>query len=224
MDQTSIEDILILNMGYSSETLYEIDCVQRMLDHFMVADQDHVQDGSEITDSSCLEDNDDDLIKNSYSLTLVMMVANLIDNYLSEVASDVNLKLKKFQSLAATVPDFARSIDDKMYQAIDIYLKAHPWVIDSDRELLCRLMDCQKLSLEANTQATQNERLPLRFIVLVLFFEQLRLQICVAGYLYVSDNYNSQAHTPEQQQHGATGKWEYAPFSLRLDRMPKRRI
>ncbi|CAH1420581.1 unnamed protein product [Lactuca virosa] len=107
MDQASIEDILIPNMGYSSETLYEIDCVQRMLDHFMAADRDHVQDGSEITDLGCLEDNEDDLIRNSYSLTPVTMVANLIDNYLAEVASDVNLKLKTFQSLVATVPDFA---------------------------------------------------------------------------------------------------------------------
>ncbi|XP_023762188.1 BTB/POZ domain-containing protein At5g03250 [Lactuca sativa] len=108
------------------------------------------------------------------------MVANLIDNYLAEVASDVNLKLKKFQSLVATVTDFARSIDEGMYRAIDIYLKkfelkwrnlvivilqAHPWLIDFDWELLCRLMAYQKLSLEANTHAAQNKRLPLRFIV-----------------------------------------------------------
>nr|KAJ0190389.1 hypothetical protein LSAT_V11C800419690 [Lactuca sativa] len=109
------------------------------------------------------------------------MVANLIDNYLAEVASDVNLKLKKFQSLVATVTDFARSIDEGIYRAIDIYLKqkfklkwrnlvivilqAHPWLIDSNWELLCRLMAYQKLSLEASTHAAQNERLPLRFIV-----------------------------------------------------------
>nr|KAJ0193186.1 hypothetical protein LSAT_V11C800422660 [Lactuca sativa] len=93
------------------------------------------------------------------------MVANLIDNYLAEVASDVNLKLKKFQSLVATVTDFARSIDEGIYRAIDIYLKAHPWLIDSNWELLCRLMAYQKLSLEASTHAAQNERLLLRFIV-----------------------------------------------------------
>ncbi|KAM0049800.1 hypothetical protein Hdeb2414_s0008g00290191 [Helianthus debilis subsp. tardiflorus] len=37
-----------------------------------------------------------------------------------------------------------------------------------------------------------NERLPLRFILQVLFFEQLRLRTSVAGCLYVSDSYNSQ--------------------------------
>ncbi|XP_076957359.1 putative BTB/POZ domain-containing protein At5g13600 [Bidens hawaiensis] len=196
LDQASIEDILIPNMGYSSETLYEIDCVQRMLDHFMVAEQE--QDESEITESSYNDDNDDEdddeLIGKSQSLTPMTLVANLIDNYLAEVASDVNLKLEKFQSLAATVPDFARPMDDGMYRAVDIYLKAHPWLTDSDQELICRLMDCQKLSLEASTHAAQNERLPLRFIVQVLFFEQLRLRTSVAGCLYVSDNYNSQPH------------------------------
>ncbi|KAK1409607.1 hypothetical protein QVD17_36134 [Tagetes erecta] len=195
LDQASIEDILIPNMGYSSDTLYEIDCVQRILDHFVAAHQD--QDESEVTDSSYNGENDDDddgWIKNCHSLTPMTMVANLVDNYLAEVASDVNLKLEKFQSLAAAVPDYARPMDDGMYRAIDIYLKAHQWLSDSDRELICRLMDCQKLSLEASTHAAQNERLPLRFIVQVLFFEQLRLRTSVASCAYVSDNYNSQTH------------------------------
>ncbi|KAL8193179.1 hypothetical protein R6Q57_027083 [Mikania cordata] len=194
LDQASIEDILIPNMGYSSETLYEIDCVQRILEHFMAADQDQEESVTESSFNGADDDDDDEFIGNSNSLTPMTMVANLIDNYLAEVASDVNLKLEKFQSLAATVPDYARPMDDGMYRAVDIYLKAHPWLTDSDRELICRLMDCQKLSLEASTHAAQNERLPLRFILQVLFFEQFRLRTSVAGCLYVSDNYNSQTH------------------------------
>lgn len=49
-------------------------------------------------------------------------------------------------------------------------------------------MNCQKLSLEASTHAAQNERLPLRVIVQVLFFEQLRLRTSITGWLFVSDN------------------------------------
>lgn len=49
-------------------------------------------------------------------------------------------------------------------------------------------MNCQKLSLEASTHAAQNERLPLRVIVQVLFFEQLRLRTSIAGWFFVSDN------------------------------------
>lgn len=42
--------------------------------------------------------------------------------------------------------------------------------------------------MEASTHAAQNERLPLRIIIQVLFFEQLRLRTSVAGCFYVSDN------------------------------------
>ena len=51
------------------------------------------------------------------------MVAKLIDGYLAEVAPDENLKLTKFRSLAAAIPEYARPIDDGLYRAIDIYLK-----------------------------------------------------------------------------------------------------
>lgn len=64
----------------------------------------------------------------------------------------------------------------------------HPWLAETERENLCRLLDCQKLSLEACTHAAQNERLPLRIIVQVLFFEQLQLRTSVAGCFLVSDN------------------------------------
>lgn len=69
-----------------------------------------------------------------------------------------------------------------------VNVQAHPWLTDMEREQICRLMNCQKLSLEACIHAAQNERLPLRVIVQVLFFEQLRLRTSVSGWFYVSDN------------------------------------
>lgn len=48
-------------------------------------------------------------------------------------------------------------------------------------------MDCQKLTLEACTHAAQNERLPLRAVVQVLFFEQLQLRQAIAGTLLTAD-------------------------------------
>ncbi|CAI0473256.1 unnamed protein product [Linum tenue] len=185
LDQAGLEDLLIPNVGYSSETLYDIDCVLRMLDHFMMVDRDDPPPTNFVLDEGQLLGGDGGA---SQSFAPVTLVANLIDNFLAEVASDVNFRLAKFQSLAALIPDYARRIDDGIYRAIDIYLKAHPWLTDSERELLCRLMNCQKLSLEASTHAAQNERLPLRVIVQVLFFEQLRLRTSVAGWFYVSDN------------------------------------
>ncbi|XP_021289714.1 BTB/POZ domain-containing protein At5g03250 [Herrania umbratica] len=181
LDQALLVDLLIPNMGYS-ETLYDIDCVQRILDHFMLVEQ-----AAAIATPPCIVE-EAQLMNGSDSLTPMTMVATLMDGFLAEVAPDVNFKLPKFEALAATIPDYARPLDDGLYHAIDVYLKAHPWITDLEREQLCRLMNCQKLSLEASTHAAQNERLPLRVIVQVLFFEQLRLRTSISGWFFVSDN------------------------------------
>lgn len=49
------------------------------------------------------------------------------------------------------------------------------------------MLDCQKLSLDACTHAAQNERLPLRAVVQVLFFEQLQLRQAIAGTLLAAE-------------------------------------
>ncbi|XP_045802703.1 BTB/POZ domain-containing protein At5g03250-like [Trifolium pratense] len=182
LDQASLVDLLIPNMGYSVETLYDIDCIQRILEHFM-----SIYQPASVAASPCITEIGT-LIAGADTLTPMTMVANLIDGYLSEVASDANLNLSKFQALAAAIPDYARPLDDGIYHAIDVYLKAHTWLRDSEREQLCRLMNCQKLSLEASSHVAQNERLPLRVIVQVLFFEQLRLRTSISGWFFVSEN------------------------------------
>ncbi|XP_073003342.1 BTB/POZ domain-containing protein At5g03250-like [Typha latifolia] len=188
LDEVALEDLLIPNMGYTMETLYDIECVHRILDQFISMQHAAIANSPEIVD-------DGQLMSSSAELTPITMVAKLVDGYLAEVASDVNLKFPKFQTIAAAIPDYARHSDDGIYRAIDIYLKSHPWLSDSDREQLCRLMNCQKLSLEACTHAAQNERLPLRVIVQVLFFEQLRLRTTIAGWFFVSDNMDN-SHPP----------------------------
>uniref|UniRef100_J3LE05 NPH3 domain-containing protein n=1 Tax=Oryza brachyantha TaxID=4533 RepID=J3LE05_ORYBR len=95
-------------------------------------------------------------------------------SYLSEVSRDRNLSLTKFQVLAESLPESARTCDDGLYRAVDSYLKAHPTLTEHERKRLCRVMDCQKLSFDACMHAAQNERLPLRVVVQVLFSEQVR--------------------------------------------------
>ncbi|MFQ6637373.1 hypothetical protein Gotur_013706 [Gossypium turneri] len=91
-----------------------------------------------------------------------------------ETAKDVNLPLSKFIAIAETIPNFSWPDHDDLYRAIDIYLKAHPELNKSERKRLCRILDCRKLSVEACMHAAQNEKLPLRVVVQVLFFEQAR--------------------------------------------------
>lgn len=115
LDQATLEDLLMPNVSYSMETLYDVDCVQRILEHFLTMDQ--------VVGDASPGSIDDGQLMGSPSLTPITMVAKLIDGYLAEVAPDVHLKLPKFHSLAAVVPEYARPLDDGLYRAIDVYLK-----------------------------------------------------------------------------------------------------
>ena len=117
LDQASLDDVLIPNLGYSVETMYDIDCFQRILDYFLSTEQI----SSMAYSPSIVEENQ--LAESSDSLMAITVVANLVDAYLADVAPDVNLKFPKFQSLGASVPDYARPLSDGMYRAVDIYLK-----------------------------------------------------------------------------------------------------
>lgn len=66
-------------------------------------------------------------------------------------------------------------------------MQAHPFVSAREREELCNVIDYQKLSIDACAHASQNERLPLRVVLQVLFFEQMQLRTALAGCLNVLD-------------------------------------
>ncbi|CAH9076499.1 unnamed protein product [Cuscuta europaea] len=102
-------------------------------------------------------------------------VGKLMDCYVQVVArDDPKMAVEKLVSLASAVPDVARPLHDELYQAVNIYLKVHPNLSKADRKLLCRILDCRKLSPEVCAHAVRNERLPLRTVVQVLYFEQER--------------------------------------------------
>lgn len=176
LEQATLDELLVPNYSHVEETLYDIDLVQRVLDHYLLLEQNIPP-----------ESDEEGLLLGSPSLCPIMMVAKLLDAYLAEIAPDVNLKPSKFQALAEALPEYSRLADDGLYRAIDVYLKAHPWLSEAERELVCKIMSCQKLSLEACTHAAQNERLPLRVVVQVLFFEQLQLRNAIAGSFLVAD-------------------------------------
>ncbi|GJZ22790.1 BTB/POZ domain-containing protein [Tanacetum coccineum] len=108
-------------------------------------------------------------------------VSKLVDNYMAEVASDVNLKPEKMQSLAEALPESARSLNDGLYRAVDVYFEAHPWLGEKEKEDLCNIINYQKLSFDACAHASQNNRLPLRTVLQVLFFEQMQLRTALAN-------------------------------------------
>ncbi|EAY94538.1 hypothetical protein OsI_16313 [Oryza sativa Indica Group] len=105
----------------------------------------------------------------------MVRVGKLVDGFLAVVATkDARTPLDKMIAVAEAVPDFARPEHDDLYRAIDTYLRAHPEMDKSSRKKLCRVLNCRKLSEKASMHAAQNELLPLRVVVQVLFFENAR--------------------------------------------------
>ncbi|KAJ7981099.1 BTB/POZ domain-containing protein [Quillaja saponaria] len=175
LEQATLDSLLI--PAYSdSDTLYNTDCIERIIHHFVSSE-------SNITLVSPSSPN----LEATPSSEALKKVAKLIDSYIAEVASDVNLKPRKLRSLAEALPESSRPLHDGLYRALDIYFKAHPWLTDKDKEELCNIIDYNKLSVDACAHASQNERLPLRVVLQVLFFEQLQLRTALAGCLHVLD-------------------------------------
>ncbi|KAF8410607.1 hypothetical protein HHK36_003139 [Tetracentron sinense] len=180
LGQTTLDDLLIPSYSYLIETLYDVDCVERILGYFLESLDDRSSIG--------LDGEDGEGVIRSPGINPVMLVGKLIDGYLSEIASDANLMPGKFYDLAVALPVHARLFDDGLYRAVDVYLKAHPWISEEEREKICGVVDCQKLTLEACTHAAQNERLPIRSVVQVLFFEQLQLRQAITGTILAPDH------------------------------------
>ncbi|XP_047149181.1 BTB/POZ domain-containing protein DOT3 [Vigna umbellata] len=147
----------VISMTNSSEecTMLDIDVVQRIVEYFLMHEQQQMQQQQN---------------------TRKFNISRLFDNYLAEIARDPNLSITKFQVFAELLPENSRSYDDGLYRAIDTYLKTHPSLSEHDRKRLCKIMNCEKLSLDACLHAAQNERLPLRTVVQVLFSEQVKMR------------------------------------------------
>ncbi|XP_004139595.1 BTB/POZ domain-containing protein At5g47800 isoform X2 [Cucumis sativus] len=116
--------------------------------------------------------SDDDHVENEQLLRSIRKVGKLIDCYLQVVGRDRKMSLAKMICVAEALPDLARPSHDHIYKAINIFLKEHPDISKAEKKRLCRVLNCQKLSPELRSHAVKNERLPLRTVVQVLFFEQ----------------------------------------------------
>jgi hypothetical protein len=179
LEEASVHDLMIPAMAFSSDTECDVDLMILILEHYMQQFQIPKPDKQKTTllteiamDNHAVEHRMTEATHRSQ-----LKVAKLIDRYLAEVARDANMPLAKFIQLAESGPDFARPVHDGLYRAIDMYLKEHPKLTKSERKKICRLMDCKKLSMDACMHAAQNDRLPLRVVVQVLFFEQVRTAV-----------------------------------------------
>ncbi|KAJ4898018.1 Phototropic-responsive NPH3 family protein [Raphanus sativus] len=152
LDQASLKELMIPSFSHTCGTLLDVELVTRLVKKFVGLDSEGVKTGAAL-----------------------VKVAKLVDSYLAEAAIDGGLTLLEFISLIKALPSHARTTEDGLYRAVDTYLKAHPQVLKQERKALCRLIDSRKLSPEAALHAAQNDRLPVRSIIRVLFTEQTKI-------------------------------------------------
>lgn len=119
-EHATLADLLIPSYS-KSETMYDVDLVQRLLEHFLVQEQ---TTESESPSRQAFPDTKMyDSVQRGGNSAAKMRVARLVDSYLTEVSRDRNLSSTKFQVLAEALPESARSCDDGLYRAVDSYLK-----------------------------------------------------------------------------------------------------
>lgn len=170
LGQAVLDDLLIPSYLFTGDTLFDVETVQRITTYFFDFERDVYKTGYNAD-----EDNSPPSANDKKCVT------RLMEAYLSEVASDRNLSVLKFVSLAELIPEQSRITEDGMYRAIDIFLKAHPGLTDMEKKKVCSIMDCKKLSREACAHAAQNDRLPVQTVVQVLYYEQQRLREATDG-------------------------------------------
>jgi hypothetical protein len=116
LPDAALDDLLIPSYSYLVETLYDVECVERIVRYFLEGRDadDGNDDGSELETPG-----------REASRRAMLAVGRLMDAYLGEIAADANLKPDKFCDLAWALPDGARVYDDGLYRAVDIYLKVN---------------------------------------------------------------------------------------------------
>ncbi|KAK4439489.1 BTB/POZ domain-containing protein [Sesamum alatum] len=154
LEEATLSDLLLPARSPNDQTSTDIDLVTMVLESFLRQWRRQTP------------------VDESQLLISIQKIGKLTDSYLQVVAKDANMPVQKVASLAETLPGIARPRHDDLYMAINIYLKEHPELSKTEKKQLCRVLDCQKLSPEVRAHAVRNERLPLRTVVQVLFFEQ----------------------------------------------------
>ncbi|KAI4302239.1 hypothetical protein MLD38_038013 [Melastoma candidum] len=162
LEHVTVDDLLVLSFSYDGERLFELDSVRRIISGFVEREK-----------STAVFSAAD--FRESYSAAM-QRVVKTVDLYLAEIACSAELRISKFNAIANLVPKGARKVDDDLYRATDIYLKAHPNLDEIEREKACSVMDPLKLSYEARLHASQNKRLPVQIVLHALYYDQLNIR------------------------------------------------
>jgi len=134
----------------------------------------------------------------------LVVVADLMEGYLIEVANESDLDpatfIKVAEMVRSTMSIGSDRSSDGVYRAVDIYLDKHKKLSDLEREEVCQVLDFQRMSSDACDHAAQNQRLPLRVVVQALFVSQLQLRDNVIRAVAQNGNFSNVADGEEGEK------------------------
>uniref|UniRef100_A0A0D9XWA9 NPH3 domain-containing protein n=1 Tax=Leersia perrieri TaxID=77586 RepID=A0A0D9XWA9_9ORYZ len=169
-NEATASDLLAIALDAAGERVQNTDTIRRIITAFV--DRDAASQNSRRNRRSSLSGADRDIDGES----AMQAVAKTVDELAAEMATEETLPISKFVGVAGAVPKEARATHDCLYRAVDIYLKAHPWLDEIEREKVCSVMDPLKLSYQGRLHASQNKRLPLQAVLTALYYDQLNLR------------------------------------------------
>ncbi|KAK4483046.1 hypothetical protein RD792_010222, partial [Penstemon davidsonii] len=162
LEHVTVDDLLVLSFTYDGERLFDLESVRRIISGFVEKEKNvAIFNAGDLREVCSIP---------------MQRVAKTVDSYLGEIATYLELSISKFNGIANLVPKAARKVDDDLYRAVDIYLKAHPNLDEIEREKVCSVLDPLKLSHDARVHASQNKRLPVQIVLHALYFDQLKLR------------------------------------------------
>ncbi|CAN6467584.1 unnamed protein product [Victoria cruziana] len=162
LEHAAVDDLLAVGMGYEGERVVDHESVRRIVMEFV----EKQRKGSDFGEAAARGTASD----------AMQRVAKTVDLYLAEIATDGDLSISTFTAMAVLIPKSARTHDDDLYRAADIYLKAHPKLDEIEREKVCSIMDPLSLSYNARVHASQNKRLPVQAVLHALYYDRLMVR------------------------------------------------
>ncbi|KAI5082249.1 hypothetical protein GOP47_0001992 [Adiantum capillus-veneris] len=180
LDKATLDNILV-SRRHNSGTLYDVNLVLRLVKLFLrkQADAHLVLDVGPVKRVGCL-----------------------MDKYLTEIAPDPNLTGAQFRAVAECLPDFARDSHDDLYQALDMFLEAHPRTQEEESTELCKVIDFNKLSPETSKHAAQSLWFPARVTLKALLQEQATFKAAIGGYRHHHYHQHQQPHYQHPSKSG----------------------
>ncbi|XP_057513651.1 BTB/POZ domain-containing protein At3g22104-like [Actinidia eriantha] len=158
LDHAMIDDLLVPSPS-GKKYVYDVNLILRLLKSFVA--------------------------ENNFSLYRLKNVAHLVDLYLAEVVPDPHLKPSKFLALAMVLPDFSRDSQDRIYLAIDTYLKVHGSLCKDEKMKICSMLNYNKLSKEALVDLAKNYEFPPSKMLGARIFQQYKVKSVIEDSTHV---------------------------------------